>query len=77
MIFSVSELVGYLSRFVDLLPGDVLFTGTPSGVGATRSPRRYLQPGQLIRSEIEGLGVLENRCVARESLKATLEGEEK
>jgi 2-keto-4-pentenoate hydratase/2-oxohepta-3-ene-1,7-dioic acid hydratase in catechol pathway len=64
MIFSVAELVAYLSRFVELFPGDLIFTGTPSGVGATRSPRRYLQPGELIRSEIEGLGVLENLCVA-------------
>jgi 2,4-diketo-3-deoxy-L-fuconate hydrolase len=65
MIFPVAELVSYLSRFVDLFPGDIIFTGTPSGVGSARSPRRYLQPDQLIRSEIEGLGVLENRCVAR------------
>jgi 2-keto-4-pentenoate hydratase/2-oxohepta-3-ene-1,7-dioic acid hydratase in catechol pathway len=64
MIFPVSELVSYLSRFVELLPGDLIFTGTPSGVGATRSPRRYLQPDESIRSEIDELGVLENRCLA-------------
>jgi len=64
MIFAVPELVSYVSRYAKLLPGDILFTGTPSGVGAVRNPRRYLQSGQLIRSEIEGLGVLENLCVS-------------
>lgn len=65
MIFSVPELVAYLSRTCELFPGDVIFTGTPAGVGAVRSPRRYLQPGERIRSEIEGLGILDNRCVSR------------
>jgi 2,4-diketo-3-deoxy-L-fuconate hydrolase len=64
MIFSVPELVAYLSRYCTLEPGDLIFTGTPAGVGSVRSPRRYLAPGDVITSEIEGLGGLVNRCVA-------------
>jgi len=64
MIFSVPELVAYLCRYCTLEPGDLIFTGTPAGVGSVRSPRRYLAPGDVITSEIEGLGGLVNRCVA-------------
>lgn len=64
MIFSVPELVAYLSRTLTLLPGDLIFTGTPAGVGSVREPRRYLAPGDEIVSGIEGIGVLRNRCVA-------------
>jgi 2-keto-4-pentenoate hydratase/2-oxohepta-3-ene-1,7-dioic acid hydratase in catechol pathway len=49
---------------VPLEPGDLIFTGTPAGVGSTRTPRRYLRAGDEIRSTIEGLGTLVNRCVA-------------
>ncbi|HKU42360.1 MAG TPA: fumarylacetoacetate hydrolase family protein [Polyangiales bacterium] len=62
MVFGVPALIAYISRFVTLLPGDLIFTGTPAGVGSTRNPRRYLKPGDLVRSEITGLGTLENRC---------------
>lgn len=62
MVFGVAELVAYLSARCTLLPGDLIFTGTPAGVGSVRKPRVYLQPGDLIRSEIVGLGVMENRC---------------
>jgi 2-keto-4-pentenoate hydratase/2-oxohepta-3-ene-1,7-dioic acid hydratase in catechol pathway len=64
MIFSVAELVAYLSRFCTLEPGDLIFTGTPSGVGAVRNPRRYLKPGDEITSGIDGIGILHNHCVA-------------
>jgi 2,4-didehydro-3-deoxy-L-rhamnonate hydrolase len=64
LIFSVSELVTFLSRYCALEPGDIIFTGTPSGVGSTRNPRRYLKAGEEIVSEIEGIGRLINRCVA-------------
>jgi len=64
MIFSVAELVAYLSRFCTLEPGDLIFTGTPAGVGSTRDPRRYLAAGDVIASGIEGIGELRNRCVA-------------
>jgi 2-keto-4-pentenoate hydratase/2-oxohepta-3-ene-1,7-dioic acid hydratase in catechol pathway len=46
-----------------LLPGDLIFTGTPAGVGALEDPPRYLQPGDVVVSEIEGLGGMENHCV--------------
>jgi len=64
LIFSVSELIEFLSRRCTLEPGDLIFTGTPSGVGSTRNPRRYLKPGEEIVSTIEGIGTLVNRCVA-------------
>jgi 2-keto-4-pentenoate hydratase/2-oxohepta-3-ene-1,7-dioic acid hydratase in catechol pathway len=64
LIFPVAELVSYLSRFCTLEPGDLIFTGTPAGVGSTRDPRRYLAPGDEIASGIEGVGQLHNRCVA-------------
>ena len=64
MIFGVPALVAYLSRWCTLEPGDLVFTGTPAGVGSTREPRRYLQPGEEIVSAIEGIGTMRNRCVA-------------
>ncbi len=64
MIFPVAELVAYLSRFCTLEPGDLIFTGTPAGVGSVRDPRRYLAPGDEIVSGIDGIGVLRNRCTA-------------
>ncbi|HWP65317.1 MAG TPA: fumarylacetoacetate hydrolase family protein [Candidatus Limnocylindria bacterium] len=67
MIFSVPELIAYLSARIPLEPGDLIFTGTPAGVGSTRTPRRYLRPGEVITSTIEGLGTLVNRCVAQSS----------
>ncbi|MDX1649196.1 MAG: fumarylacetoacetate hydrolase family protein [Myxococcota bacterium] len=63
MIFGVPALVSWLSRHCRLSPGDVIFTGTPAGVGSVREPRRYLQPGDEIVTRIEGLGELRNRCV--------------
>jgi len=64
MVFSVPRIIAGLSAILPLLPGDVIFTGTPSGIGASRKPPRFLQPGDVVRSEIEGLGHLRNRCVA-------------
>ncbi|MEZ4289581.1 MAG: fumarylacetoacetate hydrolase family protein [Myxococcota bacterium] len=64
LIFSVPELIAYVSRYCVLLPGDLIFTGTPGGVGSVREPRRYLVAGETIESEIEGIGRLSNRCVA-------------
>jgi 2-keto-4-pentenoate hydratase/2-oxohepta-3-ene-1,7-dioic acid hydratase in catechol pathway len=66
MIFSVPALLAYLSARCTLEAGDLVFTGTPSGVGSVRDPRRYLVAGDLIRSRIEGLGEMENRCITRE-----------
>jgi 2-keto-4-pentenoate hydratase/2-oxohepta-3-ene-1,7-dioic acid hydratase in catechol pathway len=65
LIFPVCELIEYISRYCVLRPGDLIFTGTPGGVGSVREPRRYLAVGETIESEIEGIGRLSNRCVAR------------
>jgi len=63
MIFPVRELVAYLSRHCPLEPGDLVFTGTPAGIGSVRTPRRYLAPGDVLLSTIDGIGALQNRCV--------------
>jgi len=63
MIFAVPELIAFLSARLPLDAGDLIFTGTPAGVGSTRNPRRYLKPGEIVTSTIEGLGSLVNRCV--------------
>ena len=65
LIFSVSRLVAELSGAVRLLPGDLVFTGTPAGVGASRQPRRYLEPGATIVSVVEGIGSMTNLCQSR------------
>ena len=59
MIFTVAETVAWLSRFLILEPGDVIATGTPSGVGATT--QTYLQAGDVVEVEVQGLGILRNR----------------
>jgi 2-keto-4-pentenoate hydratase/2-oxohepta-3-ene-1,7-dioic acid hydratase in catechol pathway len=63
LIFPVSKLIAEISSVVRLLPGDLIFTGTPSGVGSTRDPRRYLSVGDVIESTIEGIGTMRNECV--------------
>ena len=60
MVFGVAELISYASRTITLEPGDVLATGTPSGVGDAADPPRYLRPGDRMRVEIDGLGQLDN-----------------
>jgi 2-keto-4-pentenoate hydratase/2-oxohepta-3-ene-1,7-dioic acid hydratase in catechol pathway len=62
LIFGVPRLVAELSAVLPLLPGDVIFTGTPAGVGVTRDPARFLEPGQVLESWIEGIGTIRNRC---------------
>ncbi len=63
MIFPVAELIARLSAICPLLPGDVIFTGTPAGVGMARTPPRYLTPGDEVVSTIEGIGSLRNACL--------------
>jgi len=63
LIFDVPRLVAELSSVLPLLPGDVIFTGTPSGVGMARKPPRSLQPGQVLESWIEGIGTIRSPCV--------------
>jgi 2-keto-4-pentenoate hydratase/2-oxohepta-3-ene-1,7-dioic acid hydratase in catechol pathway len=62
MIFSVAELIAFCSQAFTLEPGDVLLTGTPHGVGLGREPQLYMQDGDVVVVEIEGIGRLENRC---------------
>lgn len=69
MIFSVAELVAFLSGSTTLYPGTLIFTGTPSGVGMARKPPVFLQPGDEVEVEITGLGVLHNPVEA-EALSA-------
>ena len=64
MVFGVPQLVSYVSHFMTLLPGDVITTGTPAGVGMGRKPPRYLKPGDLVEATIEGLGTQRQRVVA-------------
>jgi 2-keto-4-pentenoate hydratase/2-oxohepta-3-ene-1,7-dioic acid hydratase in catechol pathway len=64
MIVPVPGLIRVLSDVVALLPGDVIFTGTPSGVGVARDPRRFLAPGQVVESWIEGIGTMQTRTLA-------------
>lgn len=63
LIFGVPRLIAELSAVLPLLPGDVLFTGTPAGVGMARKPPRALQAGQVLETWIEGIGTIRNRCV--------------
>jgi 2-keto-4-pentenoate hydratase/2-oxohepta-3-ene-1,7-dioic acid hydratase in catechol pathway len=66
MIFDVPTIIEHISEFVELEPGDVIPTGTPSGVGFTREPPRFLVPGDTVTVEISSLGALENPVVAEE-----------
>jgi 2-keto-4-pentenoate hydratase/2-oxohepta-3-ene-1,7-dioic acid hydratase in catechol pathway len=63
LIFPVPELVSRLSHIVTLWPGDLIFTGTPAGVGFARTPPRFLHPGDVVTSYVEGVGELRNPCV--------------
>jgi 2-keto-4-pentenoate hydratase/2-oxohepta-3-ene-1,7-dioic acid hydratase in catechol pathway len=62
LIFDVPHLVEQLSAVLPLLPGDIIFTGTPDGVGFTRQPPRFLRAGETIESKIEGIGTMRTRC---------------
>jgi 2-keto-4-pentenoate hydratase/2-oxohepta-3-ene-1,7-dioic acid hydratase in catechol pathway len=66
LIFSVAELTAYVSGVCTLAPGDVIFTGTPPGVGVARKPPVFLQPGDTVEVEIERVGILKNRVMAQE-----------
>ncbi|TVQ13091.1 MAG: FAA hydrolase family protein [Balneolaceae bacterium] len=64
MIFGVATLISELSKWCTLEPGDIIATGTPSGVGFSRTPPIYLKPGDTMRTRIEGIGELNNRILA-------------
>jgi 2-keto-4-pentenoate hydratase/2-oxohepta-3-ene-1,7-dioic acid hydratase in catechol pathway len=64
LIFSIADLIEFVSSWVTLEAGDLIFTGTPSGVGDGRTPPRYLAPGNVVETEIEGIGTMRNTCVS-------------
>ena len=64
LIFDVSFLIAFASNVFTLEPGDLLLTGTPSGVGWARDPKVSLRPGDVVEVEVEGIGVLSNPVVA-------------
>jgi acylpyruvate hydrolase len=64
MVFSVARLVSILSSFMTLKPGDVIVTGTPSGVGLARKPPLWMKPGDVVEVEIENIGLLRNPIAA-------------
>jgi 2-keto-4-pentenoate hydratase/2-oxohepta-3-ene-1,7-dioic acid hydratase in catechol pathway len=69
MVFRVPELVGYISQFMTLLPGDLVSTGTPAGVGLGREPPLYLKAGDVVECGIEGLGEMRQEVVSEEALR--------
>ena len=62
-IFNIQYVVSYISQFMTLLPGDIISTGTPFGVGMGLTPPRYLKEGDVVELGIEGLGTSKQRCV--------------
>jgi 2-keto-4-pentenoate hydratase/2-oxohepta-3-ene-1,7-dioic acid hydratase in catechol pathway len=64
LIFSIPRLVAELSAILPLLPGDIIFTGTPAGIGAVRQPPRFLQAGDVLETWVEQIGVIRNTFVA-------------
>lgn len=66
MIFSVAQLIAFLSEGTTLLPGTIILTGTPSGVGFVRQPPVFLKPGDVVSIEVEGIGMLTNPVVEEE-----------
>jgi 2-keto-4-pentenoate hydratase/2-oxohepta-3-ene-1,7-dioic acid hydratase in catechol pathway len=64
LVFKIPELIEYLSSITPLLPGDIVSTGTPPGVGLGRTPKRWLKPGETVSITVEGLGTLTNPVVA-------------
>lgn len=63
MIFPIAQVVAFLSSIVELRSGDLIYTGSPSGVGHGMKPPKYLQPGDVIETTLEGVGTIVNRCV--------------
>ena len=69
LIFGVDVLIAYLSQVFTLEPGDLIFTGTPPGVGMARKPPVWLKPGDVVEVEIDRLGTLRNPVVAEDAVR--------
>lgn len=69
-IFSVDELIEYISGVMTLYPGDVICTGTPGGAGIYRDPPELLEPGDIVRARVDSIGTLENEVVAESALRS-------
>ena len=67
MVFGVADTLAYISRILTLNPGDLVFTGTPGGVGSARDPQVFLHPGDELVTAIAGLGEMRNRCASEQS----------
>ncbi len=65
MIFDIPEIIAQLSLGMRLLPGDLIATGTPSGVGFARTPPEFLKPGDVVTCSVEGIGSIRNRIAAK------------
>ncbi|MNN42111.1 Ureidoglycolate lyase [compost metagenome] len=66
LLFKIPDLIEYISTFTELLPGDVIATGTPGGVGAFRVPPLWMKAGDLVEVEVSAIGVLRNRIAAEQ-----------
>lgn len=62
LLFGPADLLAYLSRIITLRPGDLVFTGTPGGVGQARQPQEFLRPGQVVAVSVESIGSIRNEC---------------
>ena len=65
MIFTIPEIVAQISLGMTILPGDIIATGTPSGVGFARQPPEFLQPGDIVECEIQGVGIIRNKVIGK------------
>ncbi len=74
LVFSIPQLIAYITQFTRLLPGDVIATGTPSGVGFLRKPPVWLRPGDVFEVDVPGVGLLQNRVVAEAESGAPVGG---
>ena len=64
MIYPVDAIIEWVSKGMTLLPGSLIATGTPDGVGFARTPPEFLKPGDVMETEVQGIGLLRNRMVA-------------
>ena len=67
LVFGIPQLISYISQFMTLLPGDLISTGTPFGVGLGLNPPEYLKPGDVMELGIEGLGISRQKVIAYKS----------